>query len=179
MSKPSLDYTILKATPDDVLGITDVLYKTWLSTYPNVEHRITVDDIEDLFKETLKGENLEKRRDAVKNIPPNQNRLVAKINNQVVGSSTVVIREEYNQLQSIYVLPEFQGNGIGKAFWNEHKKFLDPEKDTIVHVAVYNTNAIRFYESLGFVDTGKRFSEERFKMKSGSMIPEIELILRK
>lgn len=173
------NYQILKPTPDDVLGILTVLYKTWLATYPNEQYGITVDDIEDSYKDFFTEENLAKRKESMKNIPENQNRLIAKIDGQIVGASTLVIREEFNQLQTIYVLPEFQGKGIGKAFFENHKKFLDPHKDTIVHVATYNEGAIRFYESLGFVDTGKRFSEERFKMKSGAMLPEMELVLRR
>ncbi len=90
----------------------------------------------------------------------------------------MVRNEDYNQLKTIYVLPEFQGKGIGKMLYEEVVKFSDPEKDTIVHVATYSKQAIEFYKKLGFVDTGKRFSEERFKMKSGAIIPEMEMILK-
>jgi ribosomal protein S18 acetylase RimI-like enzyme len=44
-----------------------------------------------------------------------------------------------------------------------------------VEVATYNANAIRFYEGLGFVDTGKRMSDPKFTMKSGAIIPEMEM----
>jgi ribosomal protein S18 acetylase RimI-like enzyme len=80
-------------------------------------------------------------------------------------------------LQAIYVLPEYQGRGVGKALWNEIRKNFDPKRKTIVNVAIYNIKAISFYEKLGFKDTGKRWQDETFKMKSGSRIPEMEMEL--
>lgn len=67
-------------------------------------------------------------------------------------------------------------------FWKEILKFFastDSKKDVIVHLAVYNLKAIEFYKKLGFVDTGKRFSEEAYKMPiSGVIVPEMEMILK-
>jgi ribosomal protein S18 acetylase RimI-like enzyme len=77
----------------------------------------------------------------------------------------------------IYVLPEYQGKGIGKLLWNELSKYLDINKETFVEVATYNENAIKFYEKLGFVDTNKRFTDERFRMRSGGIIPQMEMKL--
>ena len=49
-------------------------------------------------------------------------------------------------------------------------------KDTYVDVAEYNQRAIDFYTKLGFVDTGRRHQEERFRMKSGAIITEMEMV---
>jgi hypothetical protein len=39
-------------------------------------------------------------------------------------------------------------------------------------VVAYNTSAIQFYESVGFVDTGVRILDnEDFKLKSGVILP--------
>jgi hypothetical protein len=35
--------------------------------------------------------------------------------------------------------------------------------------------AIKFYAGLGFVDTGRRMSNPKFKMQSGAVIPEMEM----
>jgi len=86
-------------------------------------------------------------------------------------------KEDFNQLQAIYVLPTYQHKGVGKALWNTASKFINPDKKTIVQVADYNEKAIKFYEKLGFVDTGKRFSDKKFTMKSGAIIPEMEMVL--
>ena len=64
-------------------------------------------------------------------------------------------------------------------FWKKAKEFFDKSKDIIVQVAIYNKQAISFYKKLGFIDTGKRFSDEKYKMPiSGAVIPEIEMILK-
>jgi ribosomal protein S18 acetylase RimI-like enzyme len=67
---------------------------------------------------------------------------------------------------------------VGTAIWHEAAKFIDPTKDTFLEVADYNENAINFYKKLGFEDTGKRITDERFRMKSGSIIPEMEMVLK-
>ena len=47
----------------------------------------------------------------------------------------------------------------------------------IVHVASYNERAINFYKKLGFQSTGKIFLDERFKLRNGAIIPELEMII--
>ena len=89
----------------------------------------------------------------------------------------MVRNENNNQLRTIYVLPEFQGKGIGKMLWNEVKKFCDPTKDIIVQVVTYNQNTIEFYKKLGFIDNGKRFSND-WRMKSGITMPEMEMVIK-
>jgi len=63
--------------------------------------------------------------------------------------------------------------------WERVKEFFGNEKDAIVEVATYNDQAINFYKKLGFVDTGKRFSQENHKMPiSGAYIPEMRMIIK-
>ena len=76
------------------------------------------------------------------------------------------------------MLPEYQGKGVGKLLWKEAQRHFNAEKDIIVEVATYNTRAIRFYEHLGFIDTGRRLKNEKLKMKSGVTVPEREMIIR-
>jgi ribosomal protein S18 acetylase RimI-like enzyme len=109
----------------------------------------------------------------IKNIPSNERFVVAKEGGRAVGLCRVERGDDVNELQVLYVLPEFQGYGVGGSLWREVEKFLDPEKDTIVKVADYNKKAIAFYEKLGFKDTGERLQDERFRMKSGAIISEI------
>jgi ribosomal protein S18 acetylase RimI-like enzyme len=166
---------IRNAKPEDVLGINTVLYKAWLVTYPNEEFGITKEDIEESYKSVFTEESIKKREEGMRNIPANQKRLVAVYEGQIVGATSMVKNEEYNQLRTIYILPEFQGKGIGSKLYREAVIFCDKSKKLIVQVATYNTNAIRFYEKHGFVDTGKRFTDEQFRFKSGAIIPEMEL----
>ena len=167
-----MSITIQDAVPGDALGIGEVLYQTWLATYPNHDFGITADDIEDRFKD---------RKDAdgskIRNKPENERLLTAKDGAKIVGMCRAIREPGRNILRAIYVLPEYQGRGIGTMLWNEAYNFFDPAKDTIIEVVSYNANAIYFYTELGFRDTGERFSREDFRMKSGNSMPEMKMIL--
>ena len=173
--------TITKAQIDDVREIQNVLYRTWLVTYPNKEAGITVEDIEERFKERLTEDGIEKRKqNFLDEASQNKFFIVARDGDTMVGVCGIGIKEEHNQLQAIYVLPEHQGKGIGRMFWNEAVRLFDPKKKVIIQVATYNKKAIKFYTKLGFVDTGKRLENEQYKMPiSGAYIPEMEMELEK
>ena len=169
---------IQKATPQDAYGMRQVLHQTWLATYPNDEYKITREDIEYAHRDYFNPDSISKLQERLNNIPDTELRLVAKDednNSLIVGVSLMRKEESNNRLQMLYVLPEYQGKGIGSSLWNELKKFCDPDKEILVNVAVYNKSVIAFYENLGFKDTGKRFQEENFKMRNGYMIPEMEM----
>lgn len=172
-----MEIKIVKAVPNDASQIQDVYYETWLVTYPNREYGITKDDIEYKFKDRHNPEVIETRKQKIKNLPNNKLFLVAKDKDKIVGVCNLII-DERNQLGSIYVLPEYQGKGIGKMFWQSGLDFFDPNKDIFVQVAVYNTKTIEFYKKLGFCDTGKRLTDERFRMKSGAILPEMEMVIK-
>lgn len=166
---------VVCATPHDVWGMQDVFYRGWLTTYPNAEHGITVDDIEDWYKDRYAEDKLQKRREQMANPPEGQTTLVAKEGDKVVGVCRATKHTDRNQLYAIYVLPEYHGRGIGTAMWQAAQRYLDPTLHTMVEVAIYNAKAIKFYEGLGFVDTGRRMRDPRFTLKSGSIIPEMEM----
>ena len=168
---------IFAAAPNDVRGMQEVLYRTWLATYPDEKTGITVDDIEDRYTNAFTEESLKGGADIVANPRKGETRLVAKEGDRVVGVCLVIEREDANQLQAIYVLPEYQRRGVGRLLYEEAQKVFDPKKDTIVQVATYNTNAIEFYKRLGFQDTGKRWEDEKFKMKSGAVLPQLEMAI--
>lgn len=169
---------VLDAIPEDAKAITNVYYKTWLETYPNNQLGITRDDIEESYKDSFSEENIIKAEKRIQELPSNVKSLVAKVNGLIVGVATMVINKSNNQLKTIYVLPEYQGHGIGKKLWEEARRFCDPTKDIIVQVATYNKNTIEFYKKLGFVDTGKRFTDDKFTFKSGTKLPEMEMVIK-
>jgi ribosomal protein S18 acetylase RimI-like enzyme len=175
MNKP---ITITTPIATDIEGIQEVFYSSWLDTYPNTEAGITKEDIEERFRDRNSPDTLEKRRGTFTNPPEGHLILVAKDGEKITGVCRLIKRETVNQLQSIYILPEYQRRGIGHMFWEKALTFFDPTKETIVQVATYNSRAINFYKKLGFVDTGKRFTEERHRMPiSGAFIPEMEMKL--
>jgi len=168
---------ILKAKPENVRRIQNVYYKTWLATYPNKKYKITAEDIKHMYHSNK--ERMKKRADKIKGQSKNDLQLVAKDGIKIVGICGLEKDSKRNKLRSMYILPEYQGQGIGKMFWKRAQKFFDPKLDIIVQVASYNKNAIAFYEKRGFIDTKKRFTDERHKMRNGAMIPEMEMIIKR
>ena len=173
--------SIMQAIPDDAESICKMRMTVWLATYPNETFAITKEDIEEKLKSTLSPAGIEKTRSKIiESVGGNSMMFVAKAGSTPIGFCLCVKTEEYNQLQAIYILPEFQGKGIGKQLWEKAMTFFGGnDKKIIVHVATYNQNAIDFYKNLGFVDTGKTFSDEQFRMKNGSIIPETELVIER
>jgi ribosomal protein S18 acetylase RimI-like enzyme len=172
------DIRIVDPTAEDAKGSIDVQYKAWLATYPNEKVGVTIEDIEDRYKDAFEGERLEKRKEAITNPEPNEKFILAKDGERVIGICYGDIQEDKNQLRAIYILPEYQGRGIGTKLWEAILPFFDKTKDTYVEVVDYNEKAINFYKKIGFVDTGVRFQEERFRMKSGALFTEMEMMLK-
>ncbi len=169
--------TITTAQPDDAEGIKNVQYKTWLTTYPNAEAGITVDDIEDRFKDRVTPEAIQAQRLRLKDPQKGITVFVAKKDSAVVGACAVECGEKENYLKMLYVLPEFQGMKIGWSLWEEARKLFNTKNATFVLVADYNAKAIEFYNRLGFKDTGERITDERFRMKSGALLREMKMQL--
>jgi len=169
---------ITEAEPEDAKGIQEVFYRTWMDIYPNEEAGITRDDIEFRFKDSFTIEGIRKREEQLRGFlsSPTEKFFIARDKDDIIGVCRVEKRPDENELKAMYVLPEHQGKGVGLKLWSEAEKFFDPEKDTVVHVVTYNTEAIRFYEKLGFKDTGRRWTDEQFRMKSGSVFPEMEMV---
>jgi len=70
---------------------------------------------------------------------------------------TVEIKEEEKRIFicSLYLLPVYQGKGIGSAIINQYvNKAADTEKRIELEVLKLNVNAIRLYERLGFKIAG-------------------------
>ncbi len=173
------EYIIRKVSPDDFLALHNVYLNTWLDTYPSEEFNITAEDIKYKFDSRLTLEKIEERKNKIANIGSNETMLLVERGKKVVALCNALNREDYNQLQAIYVLPEYQKLGFGKALWEEANKIFDSKKDIIVHVASYNENAIGFYKRLGFVSTEKIFLDEKHKMRNGAIIPELEMVIKR
>jgi ribosomal protein S18 acetylase RimI-like enzyme len=147
---------IRPAIPADARAIQEVVVRTWRETYPNADEGITSQDIEAYFGDPFSPETLLAWEQEIAAINGRYALLAAEVDDQVVGVCRAFVRPESNQVQLIYVLPEFQGRGIGRSFFSELEGYFDPHKDVVVQVVEYNASAIAFYERLGFKDTGKR-----------------------
>lgn len=170
-----MDTLIELATPGDVCGMQEVFYRAWLVTYPNIEHRITREDIEYRFVGRLSCERLARLRARVANPPEYETTLVARYAGTVVGVCRVLYPPDKNELCALYVLPEYHRLSIGTALCRAAEPYFNPALYTLVEVAAYNERAIAFYAKLGFNATGKHMRDLQFAMKNGAVIPQIEM----
>ena len=168
---------VLDATPNDVDQIKVVQSITWLATYPNVEAGITQEDIESQLNSPQRNENYQRWKKTI-NKDDNSHFFVAKEADKVVGYCSPYIDEKNNanRLGAIYVLPEYQGKGVGGKLMDTAIAWYGLGKDITVHVASYNQNAIDFYKRYGFVETGRKVTDDVAKLPSGAEIPEIEMV---
>jgi ribosomal protein S18 acetylase RimI-like enzyme len=115
-------------------------------------------------------------RSSTRSLLPDSETIVAKINQKVIGFCTVVRGSEQNSLAEIYIIPAFQGKKIGRRLWDSARQFIDQNKDTTVALLRFNTPAKKFYEGVGFAETGVSWEGENAKNGDGSTV--IEMILR-
>lgn len=172
-------FSVCTAEEKDAEALVNIVHTTWLTTYPNEEFGITVDDIEDRFIERRSEEGIEKTRKRLREQSDSTKTFVVKDGDTVIAMSVVSKDANENKLIAIYVLSEYQGRGVGDMLWKEMDTFFDTNKDVVVNVATYNTKAIAFYTRHGFKDSGKRITDDRFAMKSGAVIPEMEMRIKR
>lgn len=165
-----------QAKPEDADEIHELLYETWLATYPNKKAGIFVDDIKALFENTTTEKSRQKRIERLANPLSGELQITAKQNGEVIGFCIARIHDNINELQRLYVLPKAQGMGVGSALWEVAVSYFDLGKDIKVEVASYNKPAIEFYERLGFNVTNEPIAGSQFKLKSGAVIPEIVMV---
>lgn len=164
--------------PNDVYGIRAIQRETWLKTYPNKGAGITTQDIEDKFKDDETPEGKRKIEERKKKYGDKNTRIwVAEDKDKIVGFCTASRGKECNRIEAIYVLPDYQGKGLGSLLMEKGLRWLGDKKDILVNVARYNKQAIGFYKKFGFIETGKEgILDKAARLPSGKFIPEIELI---
>lgn len=123
-----VEIKITNAKPEDARGTTEVYYRTWLTTYPNEKIGLTVSHIENIFKDSFTEESLFKQADQIAHAPDNVTYLVAKDGEKIIGACRIARSSESAQLKTLYVLPEYQGKGIGRLLWEEARKSCDPRR---------------------------------------------------
>ena len=167
---------IRQAKPQDARQIQEIIVQGWNDTYPNAEAGITAEDIDAFFADAFSNSSIKAWEQELDMDDKNKITLVAEDGDNIVAVCRGFVREEYNQVQMLYVRRSHRGNKIGVACIDAMQPFFSNGKDVVIQVAEYNTSARKFYEKLGFRDTGKRFMHERFKMPvSGKSIPEMEM----
>lgn len=163
---------IVPALPGQVSELQQLMFVTWLATYRNAV--ITREDIEAYFKTPDIVEKIFSwcRRPST---------LLARDGGAIVGMCRCITRPREgggreNWIRAMYVLPSYQGRGIGRALW-EHAsqlKEFDQNVPTFLQVATYTEPAITFYGKLGF----ERAPAPRsvLRLPTGKTIPRMEMV---
>lgn len=164
------------AIPSDARGVTEVRYKTWMSTYPKVYPIVTQEDIERKF---ANFESLVKQMKAsISKNRSDKKFVVAEDNNRIVGF--VIASKELNknrEIKALYVSDDYQGQGVGKKLMRVALEWLDAEKYLVV-VEVVSTNepAVKFYKNLGFQKSRSLPTPSKEEAPDYLPMPHIEMI---
>lgn len=165
---------IRDAKSNDYEDIKCVQKITWLSTYPNKKHGITMEEVEARFNQSPRRP-IEEAKKALEG-DENGHYWVAEDSGKIIGFCSALRKNGKNRIGAIYVLPGYQGHGTGKKLISMGFEWLGEAKDIYVGVASYNTDSIRFYEKCGFIKTGEVGDSPATKLPFGSIIPEIEMV---
>lgn len=167
---------IREALPDDAEAIRDVQRRTWLATYPNEALGITRADIEARFYEDPATAEARRERRGQSLCTPPYRAWVALDEADVIGFCIVKQDDRENMIEALYVLPDVQGNGIGKWLLQTAIGWLGADNGITLGIASYNEKAIAFYRAFGFASDDSVAPTEAFQLPSGASIPEIKMV---
>lgn len=133
-------------TLDDTNEIQKVLFNTWLASYSDF---IPMTDIQWYFNNYYSDINFARLFDDT-----NTTSYVAEIKKNIVGYARMKINEEQKRcyLESLYVLPEFQGKGIGTDLLKivEQNALKHSFHQIWLGVMEQNIPSLEWYKKLGF-----------------------------
>ncbi len=142
----SLQTTYREWTLDDTNDIQKVLFNTWLASYADF---IPVTDIQWYFNNYYSEINFAQLYDDNITIG-----FVAEVKTHIVGYARMKIDSEHERcyLESLYVLPEFQGKGIGTELLKivERKALEHSFRQIWLGVMEQNIPSLNWYKKLGF-----------------------------
>lgn len=141
-----------------------VIYNSWEETYRG----LMPDSI-------LDNRSLERWEKRARENP--ENKYIALCNGKIVGiigllpkARDFVSDKNSGEIVALYVLKDYQKQGVGKALLNEAIKSMEPKNITLF-VLKGNENAIEFYKHMKFEFTGKEIFDNG--------LIELEMLLRR
>ncbi|MGG7076588.1 GNAT family N-acetyltransferase [Clostridium sardiniense] len=158
-------FEIRKAIPDDALGITIVNVYTWKTAYTG----LIPDELIDARIDELKYLAKKRRED----IEKNDNFIVASIGNTIIGfcsygNSRNESFMDSGEINALYVLHGFQGDGVGKElFLAATKELKHIGYSSVIINCLQGNSSIEFYKHMG----GNVISKRTDKIK-GKLITE-------
>lgn len=129
------------ATKSDYLAMSKVLQKTWKQTYRGIFSQRFLDKL----PENYWVQSLERRKQGINLVAEREGEIVG-----VLGGGKSRFGEG-GEIYALYVLPDFQGQGIGAQLIEEAQRLLQEEFAVLrLNVVDRNSSAQRFYEKMGF-----------------------------
>jgi len=172
-------FTISHPKPEDAENIHKMIKDSWYATYINDKVGVTKKDLDSIYADDPAAQ-IQALINRAKNPTKEDISLVAKDNDKVLGFIRLKVAAKSIDLVSLYVHTEYFGKGVGTKLWQRGLTELPDDNRLItVELASY-TKAKDFYETIGFVDTGKRYTKEGSKMlHSGTQIPLMKMIFER
>jgi len=142
--------TIERAKLSDVDEIKEVLRNTWISTYADSLSHDTVERITSNWH-SKKALSFQMRNPSIHFI------IARNVDINILGLASV--REDSKDtiyMSRLYVLPVYQGQGIGSRLTDHAIKMFPRVKRIRLSVEEMNQKAIQFYLNRGFVNVDER-----------------------
>lgn len=142
-----MKFIIRKAEKRDIPAIREIAEKTWPTTYASI---ISPEQIVYMLGWMYSVEKLE---EAITD--QNQDFLVLENGQKMLGYAGIehhYQNKDVTRIHKLYVLPETQGTGAGKALLEEIIDHAKENRSELLHLNVNKANkAVSFYEHVGFV----------------------------
>ncbi len=161
---------IREAIAEDLPNILAMLKETWLATYPNKDVGITEEDVLEMqADDSTQIEQLNKF------LGPNHHLWVAEEDGNIVGMCGAQKNGELNRIELLYILPSYQGRGVGGRLAEQCLNWLGKDADIFVDAYSGYQPAMNFYQKLGFEVLGPAPEEEEFTFSDGRKFPILRM----
>ncbi|MEN1966566.1 GNAT family N-acetyltransferase [Lentibacillus sp. N15] len=160
-----MNYMIRTMTVDDISQVQHVAKTSWNSTYDGLIPKAVQDDF---LKRAYSDERMKQRLE-------NSLLLVAEAGGEIVGFANFspVNKDGIAELGAIYLLPAYQGNGIGTALLDKGLEQQPRTKELFISVEKDNKIGKQFYDAKGF----KVISEFEENV-AGHVLQTVRMVLR-
>jgi ribosomal protein S18 acetylase RimI-like enzyme len=136
------------ASKRDIPTISQLLGQVWHDTYDNI---YGVEKVNEVTAQWHSKSALERNLKL-----PASEFLVADDGKTIAGTAFASqIEPKTAKLHQLYILPEFQGKGVGKLLLEEIEDSFFEVQNLVLEVEELNEPAIRFYKKYGYRQTGK------------------------
>lgn len=137
-----MKFNIREMHSGDIQEVQQVAKRSWNSTYEGI---IPLEIQESFLKSAYNDEMMQKRLES-------SFIYVSEIDGKIVGFANFLpVKDDgRTELLAIYLIPEYQGKGIGTALLNEGINNLEGAIEVFINVEKENNLGTTFYQAKGF-----------------------------